>query len=165
MTTSRKNDRILQMYLPILPKHIWKDVKIDKVGDFVNKPPVVGTGPYQVVEWTNGQSARLVRNPNYWGPQGAADEIVFQFFPDARTPWSTPSRTASSTTSGTRGGLQFDQLKTLPGVVAINAAGNGFTQINFNCYDKDIPNGGASTKAFRDPAFRAALGYAIDARP
>ena len=59
-------------------------------------------------------------------------------------------------------GLQFDQLKTLPGVVAINAAGNGFTQINFNCYDKDIPDGGASTKAFRDPAFRAALGYAID---
>ena len=57
-------------------------------------------------------------------------------------------------------GLQFDQLKTLPGVVAINAAGNGFTQINFNCYDKDIPEGGASTKALRDPAFRAALGYA-----
>ncbi len=83
VTTSRKNDRILQMYLPILPEHVWKDVTVDKVGDFVNKPPVVGTGPYQVVDWKNGQSARLVRNKSYWGPQGAADEIVFQFFPDA----------------------------------------------------------------------------------
>ena len=59
-------------------------------------------------------------------------------------------------------GAQFNQLKTDPSLVAINSAGNGFTQINFNTYDKDIPDGGASTKALHDPAFRAALGYAID---
>lgn len=162
VTTSRKNDRILQMYLPILPKHVWKDVAIDKVGDFVNKPPVVGTGPYQVVEWTNGQSARLVRNKSYWGPQGAADEIVFQFFPDATNAMVDAFKNGELDYIRNPTGLQFDQLKALPGVVAINAAGNGFTQINFNSYDKDIPSGGASTKAFRDPAFRAALGYAID---
>ncbi len=162
VTTSRKNDRILQMYLPILPKHIWKDVPVDKVGDFVNTPPVVGTGPYQVVQWTNGQSARLVRNRLYWGPQGAADEIIFQFFPDATNSMVDAFKNGELDYIRNPTGLQFDQLKTLPGVVAINAAGNGFTQINFNCYDKDIPEGGASTKAFRDPAFRAALGYAID---
>ena len=162
VTTSRKNDRILQMYLPILPEHVWKDVPIDKVGDFVNTPPVVGTGPYQVVEWTNGQSARLVRNRLYWGPQGAADEIVFQFFPDATNSMVDAFKNGELDYIRNPTGLQFDQLKALPGVVAINAAGNGFTQINFNCYDKDIPDGGASTKAFRDPAFRAALGYAID---
>ena len=162
VTTSRKNDRILQMYLPILPEHVWKDVPVDKVGDFVNKPPVVGTGPYQVVEWTNGQSARLVRNESYWGPKGAADEIVFQFFPDATNAMVDAFKNGELDYIRNPTGLQFDQLKTLPGVVAINAAGNGFTQINFNCYDKDIPDGGASTKALRDPAFRAALGYAID---
>ena len=162
VTTSRKNDRILQMYLPILPKHIWQDVPVDKVGDFANTPPVVGTGPYQVVQWTNGQSARLVRNRLYWGNQGAADEIVFQFFPDATNSMVDAFKNGELDYIRNPTGLQFDQLKTLPGVVAINAAGNGFTQINFNCYDKDIPSGGASTKAFRDPAFRAALGYAID---
>jgi len=162
VTTSRKNDRILQMYLPILPKHIWKDVPVDKVGDFANTPPVVGTGPYQVVDWKNGQSARLVRNRLYWGPQGAADESVLQFFPDASNSMVDAFKNGELDYIRNPTGLQFDQLKTLPGVVAINAAGNGFTQINFNCYDKDIPNGGASTKAFRDPAFRAALGYAID---
>ena len=115
MTTSRKNDRILQMYLPILPKHVWKDVKIDKVGDFVNKPPVVGTGPYQVVEWTNGQSARLVRNKSYWGPQGAADEIVFQFFPDAQNAMVDAFKNGELDYIRNPTGLQFDQLKTLPG--------------------------------------------------
>jgi peptide/nickel transport system substrate-binding protein len=162
VTTSRKNDRILQMYLPILPEHVWKDVPIDKVADFQNKAPVVGTGPYQVVEWTSGQSARLIRNETYWGPKGAADEIVFQFFPDATNAMVDAFKNGELDYIRNPTGLQFDQLKTLPNTVGINAAGNGFTQINFNCYDKDIPEGGASTKAFRDPAFRAALGYAID---
>ena len=162
VTTSRKNDRILQMYLPILPKHVWQGIPVGKVGDFVNKPPVVGTGPYQVVEWTNGQSARLVRNEKYWGDKGAADEIVFQFFPDATNAMVDAFKNGELDYIRNPTGLQFDQLKTLPNVVAVNAAGNGFTQINFNCYDKDIPDGGASTKALRDPAFRAALGYAID---
>jgi peptide/nickel transport system substrate-binding protein len=162
VTTSRKNDRILQMYLPILPKHVWEDVAIDKVGDFTNPPPVVGTGPYQVVEWTNGQSARLVRNESYWGEKGAADEIAFQFFPDATNAMVEAFKNGELDYIRNPRGLLFDQLKALPGVVAINAAGNGFTQINFNCYAEDIPDGGASTKAFRDPAFRAALGYAID---
>jgi peptide/nickel transport system substrate-binding protein len=162
VTTSRKNDRILQMYLPILPKHVWEDVAIEKVGDFTNTPPVVGTGPYQVVEWTNGQSARLVRNESYWGEKGAADEIVFQFFPDATNAMVEAFKNGELDYIRNPTGLLFDQLKALPGVVAINAAGNGFTQINFNCYAEDIPDGGASTKAFRDPAFRAALGYAID---
>jgi peptide/nickel transport system substrate-binding protein len=98
----------------------------------------------------------------YWGPQGAADEIIFQFFPDATNSMVDAFKNGELDYIRNPTGLQFDQLKTLPGVVAINAAGNGFTQINFNCYDKDIPEGGASTKAFRDPAFRAALGYAID---
>ena len=150
------------MYLPILPKHVWQGIPVGKVGDFVNKPPVVGTGPYQVVEWTNGQSARLVRNEKYWGEKGAADEIVFQFFPDATNAMVDAFKNGELDYIRNPTGLQFDQLKTLPNVVAINAAGNGFTQINFNCYDKDIPDGGASTKALRDPAFRAALGYAID---
>ena len=162
VTTSRPNDRILQMYLPILPQHVWAKVPIAKVGDFQNAPPVVGSGPYQVVEWKNGQSARLVRNDKYWGPKGAADEIVFQFFPDATNAMVDAFKNGELDYIRNPTGLQFDQLKTLPNTVAINAAGNGFTQINFNCYDKDIPEGGASTKALRDPAFRAALGYAID---
>ena len=43
---------------------------------------------------------------------------------------------------------------------------NGWTQLAFNGYGTDtgktIPNGGPSTKALLDPAFRDALGYAVD---
>ena len=162
VTTSRPNTRILGTFVPILPEHIWKGVSIDKVGDFANNPPVVGSGPYQVVEWKSGQFARLVRNDKYWGSKGAEDQIVFQFFPDATNSMVDAFKNGELDYIRNPTGAQFNQLKTDPSLVAINSAGNGFTQINFNAYDKDIPDGGASTKALRDPAFRAALGYAID---
>ena len=47
-------------------------------------------------------------------------------------------------------------------IVGINGNGQGWTQLAFNTYDKDIDGGGASTTAVRDPKFRDALGYAID---
>ena len=34
-----------------------------------------GTGPYVAVEWEPGEFIRFARNPNYWGQQGAADEV------------------------------------------------------------------------------------------
>jgi peptide/nickel transport system substrate-binding protein len=45
--------------------------------------------------------------------------------------------------------------------VAVGSA-NGFTELGFNTYSKEIAGGGASTKALRDQRFRDALGYAID---
>ena len=61
---------------------------------------------------------------------------------------------------------QFEALKTEPDVVAVESAlaaeANAFTMLNFNTYSKPIPDGGASTLAVQDPAFRDALGFAID---
>ena len=57
---------------------------------------------------------------------------------------------------------QFDSLKTEPDVTVVNGVTNGWTMLNINSYNGDIPGGGASTTALRDPKFRDALGYAID---
>ena len=60
----------------------------------------------------------------------------------------------------------FNQLKTQPNIVTVNGASNGWTELGFNTYGtgtgKTIKGGGPSTKALLDPAFRDALGYAID---
>ena len=155
------SDRILQMYIPILPKHIWDGQTIDSVNTFGNDAPVVGSGPYQAVEWQTGQFIRFQRNPNYWGTQGAEDQVVIQTF-------KSPDTMVQALKSGELdyaigvNAAQFDDLKTQPNIAVVNGVTNGWTMLNFNCYDKDIPNGGASTKALRDPKFRDALGYAID---
>ena len=61
---------------------------------------------------------------------------------------------------------QFKQLQGDPVIKAVNGASNGWTELGFNTYGtgtgKTIKGGGPSTKALQDPAFRDALGYAID---
>lgn len=42
----------------------------------------VGTGPFVLESWTPGDSARVVRNENYWGDGPYLDAIDFKFIPD-----------------------------------------------------------------------------------
>ncbi len=49
-----------------------------------NRAPL-GTGPYTVATWENGDRLELNRNPNYWLPEkaGSLDKISFKFIIDA----------------------------------------------------------------------------------
>ena len=161
VTNTDPSDRILQMYIPMLPKHIWQDQTLETIPTFANEAPVVGSGPYQAVEWKTGEFVRLVRNPTYQWTQGAADEVVIQFFKTGDT-MVQGLKTGDLDYAHGINSDQFDSLKGQPGIVTVNGVTNGWTMLNLNSYDKDIPGGGASTKALRDPAFRDALGYAID---
>ena len=158
ITTSRPTTKLTHSYIPIVPEHIWKSVTPTNIGDFLNNPPVVGTGPYQVVESTS-QYVRLVRNRYYWGKQGAADEIVIQYYPSAPDTMVAAFKNNELDYIHSPSAESFNQLKTAPNTVALASEGNGFTQLNYNTYTK---GGGASTTALQDPAFRQALGYAID---
>ncbi len=162
VTTKYPTDRVLSMDAPILPKHIWSKYTTKTVNDFTNDPPVVGSGPYTAVEFKTGQYVRFVRNPNYWGKQGAEDEVVIRFFPDSQDTMVQAFKQGELDYIEGPSAQQFDQLKTMPGVVAINAPGTEYDELGFNTYTKPVAGGGASTKALQDPAFRDALGYAID---
>ena len=163
--TTDPSDRILQTYLPIIPQHIWGKETYKTIGDAKFVAPLVGTGPYTAVEWKTSQYVRFVRNPNYWGTQGAADQVVIQFY-------KTDDTMVQSLKSGE---LDYarnpnaDQLKALqgqPNIKTVVGSANGWTQLAFNEYGASTgtltPGVGPSTKALWDPAFRDALGYAID---
>jgi len=162
VTTKYPTDRVLSMDAPILPKHVFEQYTTKTVSDFTNDPPVVASGPYQAVEFKTGQYVRLTRNPNYWGQQGAADEVVIRFFPDSPDTMVQAFKQGELDYIEGPTGQQFDQLKTLPGVVAINAPGTQYDELGFNVWTEPVDDGGASTKALQDVAFRDALGYAID---
>ncbi len=164
-STTDASDRIFQVYLPIIPKHIWGKMDYKAIGEAKFEAPLVGTGPYTLAEWKTSEYARFVRNPNYWGTQGAADEVVIQFF-----------KTDDTMVQALKAGEidyarspNADQLKALqgqPNIRTVVGSANGWTQLAFNEYGasdgKTIKDGGPSTKALLDPAFRDALGYAID---
>ncbi|TMQ10334.1 MAG: ABC transporter substrate-binding protein, partial [Deltaproteobacteria bacterium] len=165
VTTDDPSDRVYQAYVPILPKHIWGKQTYTSMAKADFKAPLVGTGPYTLAEWKTGQFARFVRNPNYWGKQGFEDEVVIQFF---KTPDTMVQALKAGELDYARdpNANQLKQLQTEPDVKTVVGSANGWTQLAFNTYGtgtgKTIAGGGASTKALQDPAFRDALGYAVD---
>ena len=163
--TTDQSDRIFQIYVPILPSHIYKDKDYKQIAADTFDPPLVGTGPYILQEWKTGQYARFTRNPEYWGPQGHADEVVIQFFQNA----DTMVQALKSGELDYARSVNADQLKQLqadPAFTTVAGKANGWTQIAFNTYGtgtgKTIEGGGPSTTALLDAKFRDALGYAVD---
>jgi peptide/nickel transport system substrate-binding protein len=166
LTTSDPSDRVLQLYVPMLPKHIWGDKTYEQIGDDnAFGTPQVGTGPYQLTEWKTGEFTKFERNPNYWGKQGAADQIFIQEYLSADTLLQALKAGEVDYARGANA-QQFDALKSEPDIATVAGQANGWTQLGFNTYGtgtgNTIEGGGPSTKALQDPAFRSALGYAID---
>ena len=164
--TTDPSDRIFQVYVPIIPEHIWSKDDYKKIAEATFDPPLVGTGPYTLAEWKTGQFARFVRNPNFWGKQGLEDEVVLRFFPDNTDTMVQALKNGELDYAHGVNSDQFKQLQADPDYTAVAGAANGWTQLAFNTYGtgtgKTIKNGGASTKALQDAAFRDALGYATD---
>lgn len=161
------NPLILQVYIPILPAHVWSKYTLDQIGNseaadyFKNEPPVVGTGPYVAVEWEPDGFVRFVRNENYWGKTGAPDEVIIQKFDSTDT---MVQALKTGAVDYVRGVLtdQFNALKNEPDIETVEGYANGYTYLAYNLYPKPIEGGGASTKALQDVAFRDALNRAID---
>jgi peptide/nickel transport system substrate-binding protein len=163
--TTDPSDRIFQAYIPILPEHVYGKDDYKKIAKESFDAPLVGTGPYTLAEFKTGQFARFVRNPSYWGPQGFEDEVVLQFFQNSDTMVQALKSGALDYAHGVNAD-QFKALKADPAYTSVAGKLNGWSQLAFNTYGtgtgKTIKNGGPSTQALLDPAFRDALGYAVD---
>ncbi len=163
--TEDQSDRIFQIYLPIIPEHIWGEMDYEEIGEESFDAPLVGTGPYTLAEWRTGEFMRFVRNENYWGEQGFADEVVLQIFAGSDTMVQALRSGAIDYASGPNA-EQLKDLEDEEGFETVVGSSNGWTQLAFNTYGtgtgKTIEGGGPSTQALLDPAFRDALGYAVD---
>lgn len=65
----------------IVPKKV-----VEEVGDKAFAEAPIGSGPFEVTEYTRGQRTVLKKNPHYWrAGQPYLDEVVFEYTPDANT--------------------------------------------------------------------------------
>ena len=69
-------------YGKVLPEHIWS--KVSDPYSYRNDKPV-GSGPFILDTWAEGQYIKLRANPNYWGGRPKLDYVLVDFIKDMDT--------------------------------------------------------------------------------
>jgi peptide/nickel transport system substrate-binding protein len=157
--TSVPKANMLAMLVPILPEHVWSKVPGEAAeSTYQNEPPIVGTGPFQVIDFKPERYLRLVANKDYWGGGPKIDELIIQIY-------TNPQTMTLDLQSGAIDGAvnvptaQFGALKDVPGITLNEGTAWTFTALQLNCYDSPDSLG---NPVLRDAKFRRALQYAVD---
>ncbi|MER9573981.1 ABC transporter substrate-binding protein [Mesorhizobium opportunistum] len=143
----------------IVPEHIWKHISnADARSSFRNDPPLVGTGPMIVSEFQQDQFASLTANKYFRGGQPKTSGMILHFF-----------KSADLIAQGLKSGdldygfyltaAQWADLSKDPDIVVNESR---IEQRDYLAFNTLSGKGAGSTKALQDPAFRDAIGYAID---
>jgi peptide/nickel transport system substrate-binding protein len=154
--------------IPIVPEHIWKNVSESEIKSYGAEPkngqPVVGSGPFRLVQGTSdGQIFKFEANPDYWGGAPHIDEVIFQFYKNDDSAVQALIAGEADFVEGITA-LEVKSLQGKPGITAQNGNSPGFDEIAFNAGSVDLKGNpiGNPNPAVKDPAFRHALGYALD---
>jgi len=134
-------------YGKVLPEHVWS--KVSDPYSYRNKE-AIGSGPWILDTWVEGQYLTMKANPNYWGGRPNLDNVVFSFVPSLDTQ-------VISLKSGSTDMIYVDPsyVATLIGAPNINVTiipqlRNNFIAFNLNRYPINVKE------------FRHALAYALD---
>ncbi len=161
-TCSKPKANMLGLWIPILPEHIWSKVSPKEVESrYKNSPPIIGSGPFQTVEWKKGEYVRLVANKDYWRGAPKVDEVIFQTYQNQDT-MAQDLKTGAIQSGWNIPSAQFNALNNDPGLEAIRAVTVGFDELGFNCADQKKFPKSTGNPVLQDPAFRSALQWAID---
>ncbi|MEV7967983.1 ABC transporter substrate-binding protein [Sphaerisporangium sp. NPDC088356] len=155
-----------RLAVPILPEHIWKDVDGKKVKSYSNEPsgaPIVGSGPFTLVERKKGQYIRMAANPGYWRGAPKIDEVVYRVFTNADAEAQALTRGEIDYAFDLQANV-FKSLKDRPGITTRAAKYSGFNEIAFNtgaALADGTPIGNGSA-ALKDKNVRLAISHALD---
>jgi peptide/nickel transport system substrate-binding protein len=116
----------------------------------------VGTGPFKLVEWKEGDYILLEKNPNYWDSEGGTklpylDKLLIKFIIE-------PSTLVAAVKTGEVDGInnvspQFvSELRRDPKLNVFSAVGGNWRCMHFNL----------AREPFNDKALRKAVAFAID---
>ncbi|HEX5039200.1 MAG TPA: ABC transporter substrate-binding protein [Candidatus Limnocylindria bacterium] len=161
-------------FIYVIPKHIWESVE-DPV-EFGNDE-MIGSGPFSLVEASQGEFVELASNTDYWGTPPNVDGVIFQTFEadDARVTALTTGQIDAMLDVPETSIPALQNTEDVALHIAEVGAGGDLTDIIFNVTeDEDCPADDPETAdadetgvcsghpALKDVAVRRALAHAVD---
>ncbi len=153
---------MLALDIPIVPEHVWKNVK--DIGDYKNDQyPVVGSGPFILVDYKPDQYVKLKANKSFWRGAPEIDELVYQYYKNTDAAVQALRKGEVDVVGGLTP-AQYDALKSEPDIALNKAQGSRFYELAINPGAATVTNEpiGDGHPALRDQRVRQAIHYAID---
>lgn len=113
---------------------------------------VIGTGPYTVAGWKQGDSITLTRNDKYWGEQAKNKEVVYRFFKDA----------TAENNALLAGQLDLVTEATSPDMLTQFDKRSDFSIVEGTSTTKELFNFNDAVAPFNNPDVRRAIRQATD---
>jgi peptide/nickel transport system substrate-binding protein len=159
----------------IAPEHIWGDKTCDEIKKapfFEDGKPMVGSGPFQLIEWNKGENWTMKANPDYWGGAPQIDYFKVVKYNNAEAMVQALKNGEIDYMLTTSVDL-FNQLANdgqQYGITTHVGPAVSFGQMSFNMCNPSDPNAasycksnpGTGNPALRDPVVRKAIEMAID---
>jgi peptide/nickel transport system substrate-binding protein len=147
-------------WVPILPEHVWKEFDGDPTGakQFPNVP-AVGSGPFHLESWDQGQGWIMSANKDYWGGTPTIDEVDFRVFTNQEAMVQALKAGQIDFAEALNPTL-FNSLKDTPGITTHVAPPGYFDNLAFN-FGGQGPDATA-LPALHDVVLRQAIATAID---
>ncbi|MGH2445307.1 MAG: ABC transporter substrate-binding protein [Candidatus Limnocylindria bacterium] len=153
------------VFLYTIPQHIW-EAEDDPVA-FENAE-MIGSGPFKLAEFSQGEFAELEANADYWGTPPNVDGVIFQTIEnaDARVTALTTGEVDAITEFPATAVSALQNAENVNVHIADIGAGGSLRDVFFNIVaDEDCPaEGGVCSghPALKDVAVRQALSTAMD---
>jgi peptide/nickel transport system substrate-binding protein len=163
LETKQPNARLIgDLFVYILPEHIWGKVPVDELtGGYQPEIPLVGSGPYIVTEFERGRILHMEPNPEWRGEAPSFDELQFIRYGSA-------DAVERALTLGEVDFIPevqpatFNRLSEQEGIETVNAPTYSFTELAFNlCSEEHCPEA-KFNPAVQDNTIRQAIAYSID---
>jgi peptide/nickel transport system substrate-binding protein len=156
--------------IPIVPEHIWKDVKDYAKFNNDEKFPIVGNGPFVLTDYKTDQYVKLKVNKDFWRKSKTPqfDEIVFKTYKDQDAAVAALRKGEVSFVAGSPAltPAQAASLKGEKNIKVNEGPGRRFYAIAVNpgWKTKDGKKFGDGNKALLDQKVRQALFRAVDTK-
>lgn len=149
--------------VPIVPKHVWEKyvpnpanaTALENYQDY----PLVGSGPFQVTDYVQGQYIELTANPHYFyvDRRPHIQNIIIQFFKDTNSMVEALEAGQIDAVAPTVLPSQVKTLESYPNLKVVVEPGEELWYIAMNVYP-----GGHGNPTLKDIRVREALAHAIN---